>query len=351
MMARLAGWTLVVALALPVSAARAQSARDLFQQGVRAYRRLEFVTATQLFERALALPADPSDTVASRGRLLEYLAASHLFARHPDSARATVRRLLREEPRHQVDDLVFPPEVSSLFTEVRRFSPIVQITAPADTLLRPPTDGWEVRLVPAAFPNIDVSLTDSEGALYRRLYTGPIADTLLLRWDLSDSLSQRSGPGRYLLKVMSRDPRSNASHLIELPLDLSFEVRDTQPQPPPLGPSDLLPERTPGGGGAAALIAGSSIGLSTVLLPSILASGGSPSNARFVVGGAITMASLGAFLQKRPGRPIRENIAANLQTREAWERRRADVARENAERLADVRVRVRSGTVGVTDVP
>src|SRR5256885_784672 len=92
------------------------------------------------------------------------------------------------------------------------------------------------------------------------------------------------------------------------------------------------------------LCGGLGLGLAATALPAILANGENPTPARFVVGGAVSVAGIVGFLTHRAGRLIPANAAANQARRDTWRARAQAVGRENAERRRDVRLTVRAGT-------
>lgn len=67
------------------------------------------------------------------------------------------------------------------------------------------------------------------------------------------------------------------------------------------------------------------------MLPGVIARGERPSAARLAIGGSLTLAGVAAFVSRRPGQGIPENVAHNAVVR-AWRREDAEVARRNAER-------------------
>jgi len=334
------GLGLVAAL---VRAAAAQSASDLFQQGIRAYQRLEFEAATALLQRTLDLVPRDAANLPVRSRVLDYLAAAAFFRGNRDSAIAAFRGVLERDPRHHLDDLVFPPEISGLFEEVLRNTQVVVVETAADTGIRVDSDRWVARLLASSFHHVDVALFLGDSVPYRSLYSGPVWDTLTLTWDGRDSLGTVARAGRYTLSVVSV-AGGRPVRVVRVPLEVAVIRRDTLPLPPPLPDSLLLPERTGRGVGVRSLFGGLGLGLAATALPAILANGENPTPARFVVGGAVSVAGIVGFLTHRAGRLIPANAAANQARRDTWRARAQAVGRENAERRRDVRLTVRAGT-------
>jgi len=123
---RLLALALLAALpaALP---AQAGSARDALKHAILAYQNLDFDLAATLLRRAVAGTLSDSERVEA----LTYLGAAEHFRARPDSAAAAFRRLIRLAPGYQPDTLIFPPEVTSVFKEVKgRTEERVAVTPP-----------------------------------------------------------------------------------------------------------------------------------------------------------------------------------------------------------------------------
>ena len=109
---------LFVAAAQPLCA-QGVSGRDVITRAIAAYQDLDFDLAAGLLRRALDGQLADSDRV----RALAYLGAAEHYRVRPDSAIAAFRQLATMAPGYQPDTLVFPPEVTIVFNEVRRSTP------------------------------------------------------------------------------------------------------------------------------------------------------------------------------------------------------------------------------------
>jgi flagellar hook capping protein FlgD len=324
--------------------ARAQSAAEVLAQGVRAYQDLEFDGAAGLLRRSLAFQGSQALAPAGAARALIYLAATELFRKNPDSAAAVARRLVLLDPRFRPDELVFPPQVLALYDGVRRTTPTVIARAPADTSIRPGAGAFAVRLYASTFHDVSATLGTEAGRLVRTLYAGPIGDSLALTWNGLDSSGARPPDGRYTLTVTSLDRGRRAVRMLRLPIEVAQPSVDTLPRPAPPPDSLLRPERQPMGPAARAFAPAALTGLAIVALPSLVANREDASGTRFLVGGAVTIAGIAAFLSHHPGRPIPGNAAHNRALRDDWRRAVDDVTHRNAQRIREVRMRIRAGT-------
>ncbi len=322
--------------------APAQSAADVLAQGVRAYQDLEFDGAAGLLRRSLAFQGSEALPPAGAARALIYLAATELFRNRRDSAAAAARRLVLLDPRFRPDELVFPPQVLALYEGVRRATPAVSARAPADTSIRPGADAFAVRLYASTFHDVSATLGTEAGRVVRTLYAGPIGDSLALTWNGLDSAGARPPDGRYTLTVTSLDRERRVVRTLRLPIELAQPLVDTLPHPAPPADSLLRPERRPFGPAVRALAPGALAGVAVVVLPAVVASREDASGARFLVGGTVAIAGIAAFLSHHPGRPIPGNAALNRTLRDDWRRAVDDVTRRNAQRLREVRMRIRA---------
>jgi len=334
----------LAALAGPRGAA-AQSAADVLAQGVRAYQDLEFDGAAGLLRRSLAFQGTEALAPAAAARALIYLAATEFFRNHRDSATAVARRLVLLDPRFRPDQLVFPPQVVALYEGVRRATPAVIARAPADTSIRPGADAYAVRLYASAFHEISATLGTEAGRVVRALYAGPIgdSDSLDLTWNGLDSAGARVPDGRYAVAVTSLDRQRRVVRTLRLPLEVAQPAVDTLPHPLPPADSLLRPERQSYGPALRALAPGALTGVAIAVLPKVVASREDASGARFFVGGTVTIAGIAAFLSHHPGRPIPGNAAHNRVLRDDWRRALDAVIGRNAQRMREVRMRIRSG--------
>lgn len=325
----------------------AQSAADLVEQGVRAYRELDFDAATDFLLQALASDSQGGMAASERVRALSHLGAIGVYRGSVDSAAVFFRRLVLFDPRYRIDQLTLPPEVSDVFERVRNRTPVVTVEFPGEAEIAVGTEQWSAWLVASSPHDVTAEILRGNAGLLTRVYNGPIGDSIEIQWDPRDAAGQPVASGRYFLAVTSRDSARRVSRRIRVPLEVEILVRDTLPHP--LEPSDYLPERKPPRPRAEALAGGILAAAAVFLLPPVLAPESDLTEARFGVAGALTVAGLLGFLLPPPGPPIPENVADNQRIRRAWESRVQAIVQENARRRADVRVFIRAGAPTIID--
>jgi hypothetical protein len=341
----------LLALALLVTATvrlPAQSASDLLQQGVRAYQKLEYDAAVALLRESL-LRREPSALPDSqRARALSYLAATEVFQQQRDSAAAAFRALVRLDPRYRPDELIFPPQVTNLYEEVRRSTKVLSVQVPPVTELRARADSFTARLVTTSVQAVTVTLARDDGTPVRTLYDASIADSLALKWDGLTAAGTLPEDGRYVLHVAPHTPLEDGQRPLQVTLDITQVPPDTLPWPgAPTSPA-LLPERTSATPALGSLAAGAVAGGAVVALPALFGRSGEATGARFAVAAAVSIAGLVGFFAHQP-RPIEANIRANAPARAEWQRRVEAVKTENAKRRRAAHLMIRAGPVTVAE--
>jgi hypothetical protein len=351
-MRRAAAFLVVVALLTAVvSRGRAQTPAERLAAGVQAYANLDYDSAAALLRTALDSAGTAALSDSERVRALVYLGATELFRDHRDSASAAFRRLLGIEPRYRPDQLVFPPEVSSLFQEVRLTTRAVIVSAPPLTRIASAGDRVVVWLYAASYHPIDVSVLRSNGVPFRTIYAGGVGDSLQVLWDGRGETGVLAESGSYQLLVDSRGNDGRVVRSVEVPLDVTQLRADTLPLPAPPAASQLLPEHTVATTGGRALATGLVAAAAAMVLPSVVSSGTPAMGERFAVAGALGVAGVvGYQLQRRP-QPIPENIAANQERHRSWQQRADSVRAVNAARERAVRLEIRAGAPRALEVP
>lgn len=345
-MIRTVGAALVVAITI-ASPLQAQVPDSLIASGIRAYRDLDYETAAGLLTRAVTLLEPMADT-ARTAEALTYLGAIEVYRQRPASAQSTFRRLVRLAPAYRVDRLIFPPEVTSVFDAARRATPAVAVALEREQRFRTGAGVLRGMLFGSTFHEVRVELQRLDATVLRRLYAGPIADSLLVTWDGYIADGQPLPTGRYQVAIASLDADGNAARILRLPIDVTSSVQDTLALPA-APDAELLPERTSTSGNMESLLGGLLIGAAIAFLPSPVASDASLSGGRVVVGGAVAVTGVVGFFRGQTARPIPDNIAQNDSLRAAWRAERATVAAENARRRATADMLVQIGPAQVID--
>jgi hypothetical protein len=341
-------WVVALATVFGVRMASGQRGDSAFAQAVEAYNNLDFHTASALFRQVVA--------TAPRGRApgelesaLAYLGASEWFEGLRDSALAVFLTLVILDPRYRLSELVFPPEVTGAFADVRRLTKVVDVSTSPETTIQAGQGRFSAWLLASSPHPVTVAVLRDDGTTLRTLYTGPMGDSLEVHWDGLDSAGAPVGTGTLFLSVTSRGPDLHPIRTARVPLDITAESPPQVPAPPPLADSLFLPEQAAKHGSATSLVAGLVDAALIAALPGVIASGTQPSGARFAIAAGITLAGLAGFAAHHGTRPIPENIAANQRLKLAWQRRVEAANEENAARRRTPTLVIRVGPRAVIE--
>lgn len=324
----------------PVSA---QLAGELVDQAVRAYGDLALDDAAWLFRKALTMAGNDQLSDQERSRALMFLGATEVLRNSADSAGVAFRRLILIDPLYRPDQLVFPPDVTTILETVRQQTKTVVMRVPSQTFLRLGQDRFSAWAYASSPHELRTEITYEDGRLARTLYAGPIGDSLRLQWDGQDANGRIVESGRFLLNVVSRNAEGRMVRLTRVPLDVDVRLRDTIPLPLHPSDSELLPESWDGKPSLEALVGGLSVGAAVLFLPAAVSPEANITGGRLAVAGAVSIAGIVGFVTRRPGQPIRENVIANEALRQSWRDSLEVVTQQNARLRSDVRAQIRAG--------
>src|SRR5207247_4747117 len=133
-----------------------------------------------LLERSLRRDSVTGLADSLQTRALTYLAATELFRGQRDSAVAAFRQLVLLNPRYRPDELIFPPQVTNLFQEVRRATTAISVAVPPVTELRARLDRHKPRVLAISVSHVTVTLPLPDGTPHPRLDRQPVADGPLI---------------------------------------------------------------------------------------------------------------------------------------------------------------------------
>ena len=318
---------LALLAALPLAPAAAQTPTALLGLGIQSYRDMDMAGASRQIRSALAggPSVDGALGTDARKQALTYLGAAELYRDHRDSAVAAFRRLVDLDPRYRPDPVVFPPDVISLFTEVRRATPAVAVSAPPRATFGAGDPGLPFVLYASTRHTVVVTAETVLGEVVDTVHKGPVGDSLALRWAVRGR--GRTPPvGGMVLKVASLNRQGAVIRRVELPLQVSRGASERLELPPPPA---LLPERQGLARPVGRLTAGLGLAaLSFVAMPELTGSDA----AGVATGLVFTAGALVGFFEARPGKPLPENVAANAVTMARWRQQADAIERSNRAR-------------------
>ncbi len=296
----------------------AQSGQEYLDEGLKAYKALEMEDAARLLRLALEAPDLPE---ADRLPTYAYLGAAEFYGNRQDASRAAFRRLVLLDPRYRLDPVAFPPEVTAAFDVVRLATPALAVEVPERVTFQPGRGGLTARVYPSGPHVVRVRVEASSGEVLRTLHDARVADSLVIRWDGAGARGARLGSGLYVLSFTSIDDITQAQRILDVPVRLERSAVDARPLPPE---PELLLEENPSGPALFRLGIGlGAAALSWIVTPAITDN----DVPRVALTLAFTTAGVVGFFDKRPGKPLPDNIAANELAIAEW---RAEVARIEA---------------------
>jgi len=244
------------------------------------------------------------------------------------------------DPRYEADQLVFPPQVTSVFDSARSATPAVALGVPTDTVLTGASPTLPIAVYPSTLHRVVLTVTDAAGAHPVVLLSGLVADSAVERWTVPPPAR---GGGRYRIIAQSMDLNGDVLRSVTVPIRVAPNVPDTLALPAPPADSLFLPEHAHDHLGVTSLAAGIGVGAALAALAPAIAPGGHLTPARFAVAGSVGLAGIIGFFTHQPGRTIPANVAANRAIRQAWMAHRDSVAALNASRRRGAGVVVRAG--------
>ena len=311
------GLALVLAAVLWTVPLAGQSGAELREDGLTAYRALEMEVAARFFRLALAAPDLPDSLILSTEA---YLGAAEYFRNRSDSSRAAFRRIVLIDPRYRLDPVTFPPQVTQAFDEVRLATPAVAVDVPRRATFEPGRGGLTARVYPSGPHVVRVRIESSNGEVIRTLHDGRVTDVLSVTWDGAGARGAQLANGLYVWSFASLSGDGIAQRILDVPVRLERSRVGAQELPPR---PTMLPEANPPQPALVRL----GLGLGLAALSWIVTPAFSDNDApRVALTVAFSAAGIIGFIEKRPGKPIPENVAANATALAAWE---AEVQRIN----------------------
>jgi hypothetical protein len=290
--------------------------------------------------RQVISPSSPFEVSREqRVQAYKYLGASLAILGLRDSAVVYFRAALERDPFTDLDPRTFTEQERAAFAEARNRTFAVG--------LRPVTPA---RIDPSTERVTFLSVTTHAGALRAELRVpGDTAGLVLLDRE-SDGLREIawSGlladgriapPGRYTLVVTARSSRAPLSDSARLYFDVQHDRPVLEDSVPPLRAGELLPERYPASAAARELAKGLAVSAAALVVPALGAGGLGGSRAfAGVVSAAAAVTGVAGYVRRQRNREIRENVVENRRREQQRAERNAEVARRNAERIAQTKL-------------
>lgn len=338
---------LILILVVRVAAAQAN---DPLERALTAYRSLDFDAAAERLRAALSPEARAPLSPGHRLRALMYLGATEQFRDRRAAAAEAFGLLVRSDPRYRPDELVFPPEVTALFAEVRLTIRAAAVIVPDSVSLSATSDRIPFQIHVTSPHDVRALMLDTRGIPLRLLHDGTITDSLVVDWNGRDPAGRLHDAGTYFLVVTSRGPDGIALRSLEIPLRAERFARDSL-RLPVLDQTALRPETRAGERSWLPLAAGL-VGAGVVAaLPATVDGRGRGLSLRHVLSAALGVAGLVGYAGSGVPRPIPENVEWNRNLREQHRAETERVRVENERLRSEVRLRLRAGAAREIPAP
>src|SRR5207245_2157842 len=212
------------------TAAHTQPAADRPPLGERASQNLDYDQAAALLRRGLARATGDTFSTGERLQALTYLGATELFRDRRDSALAAFRQIAVTDPKYRPSEIIFPPQVTGVFQEVRQQTKTVFLQVAPVSEFSAKVDHLTATLLARSPHDIAVAITLPDGKPVREVFAGSIAESLAVTWDGLTDEGEPVKSGRYLLRVTPRS--AGAGRLVrQVALEIERARPDTQPWP------------------------------------------------------------------------------------------------------------------------
>ena len=335
----------VALLAFATGDAASQEPARQIEQGISAYRSLQYPEAMSLLGAAFRSPQIRSVPDSTVTRALVYLGASAILQGQRDSAAAVFRAALQINPRARPDTLIFPPEITDAFEVVRTRSFFVALKGTRDTTIVPGREQHIMKLFASAPQTVNVELRAGSRTV-RTLHSGHLADSLQIVWNGLDDAGNVPRDTNLTLVVTSASGlgRGNAPAL-----SARVTLGITRPELLAMPPApDTVIRSVPVRAGVPmrSLAIGFLGGAAAIVLPAAIAGGDDAWSARYAVGAAIGTAGVVSFVSQIMKRE-RDMESSDARSREATRYRNqvATINAENQRRRNAVRMRI------ITELP
>ena len=332
-------WLPVAVIAvLWATPATGQTGLELHRQGLTAYRSLEMEAAARLLRLALAAPDLPDTIVLSTEA---YLGAAEFYRNRSDSSRAAFRRIVLQEPRYRLDPVVFPPQVTNAFDEVRFATPAVSVDVPGRATFEPGRGGLTARVYTSGPHVVRSRIETSDGDLVRTLFDARVVDSTAVTWDGAGTRGAQLANGLYVWSFASLSGDGAVQRILDVPVRLEHSSVGSQALPPR---PTMLPETNPPQPALIRLGLGLGLAALSWIVTPAFTDNDTPRVALTV---AFSAAGIIGFFEKRPGKPIPENVAANQAALAAWEAEVQRLQDSNQRRRVGPRVVLEAGRPSV----
>ena len=334
-------WLLAAGLLVAAPQLQAQDNTDeVLRHSVGLYEKLQVELALMQLRRVIS-PSSPFEVSREqRVTAYKYIGAALAILGQRDSSIVYFRAALERDPFLDLDPERFTQQEQAALAEAKRRSFATAARPLADRRWDPAREEISFSVVTTHQAALRVEIQPLDGGAAAVLYDRETDGVREIGWN--GAIGTRLAPeGLYELRLIGRSALTQRVDSASMPFTIRHDFPRLEDTLPALLPAELLPERHPPSAGRSSLLKGFAVAGAALLIPRLAGNGAFREGGNgFATTAATAAAGAGvfAFVARRRAPEIPTNIARNTVRRAERAAVNAEIARRNAERLAQTRL-------------
>ena len=336
-----ARWLLAAALLAVAPRAEAQDNTDeVLRHSVGLYEKLQVELALMQLRRVIS-PSSPFEVSRDqRVTAYKYIGAALAILGQRDSSVVYFRAALERDPFLDLDPERFTQQEQAALAEAKRRSFATAARPLTDRRWDPGREEISFSVVTTHQAALRVEIQPLDGGPAAVVYDRETDGVREILWN--GAIGTRLAPeGPYELRLIGRSLLTSRVDSTSIPFTIRHDFPRLEDTLPALLPSELLPERHPPSAGRSSLLKGVAVAGVALLIPRLAGNGALRDGGNGLATAAATAAAgagVFAFVVRRRAPEIPANIARNDVRRAERAAVNAEIARRNADRLAQTRL-------------
>ncbi len=334
-------WLLAAILLAAAPRLHAQDNTDeVLRKSVTLYENLEVEVALMHLRRVIS-PSSPFE-VSREQRVMayKYIGAALAILGQRDSSIVYFRAALERDPFLDLDPARFTAQEQAALAEAKRRSFATAARPLTDRRWDPAREEISFSVVTTHQASLRVEIQPLSGGSPAVIYDRETDGIREITWN--GAIATRLAPeGPYELRLIGTSLLTQRIDSASVPFTIRHDFPRLEDTLPALLPSELLPERHPPSAGRSSLLKGFAVASAALLIPRLAGNGALRDGGNGLATTAATAAAgagVFGFVVRRRAPEIPANIALNDARRAARASVNAEIARRNADRLAQTRL-------------
>ena len=334
-------WLLAVGLIAIAPRLQAQDNTDeVLRNSVGLYEKLQVELALMQLRRVIS-PSSPFEVSREqRVTAYKYIGAALAILGQRDSSVVYFRAALERDPFLDLDPERFTQQEQAALAEAKRRSFATAARPLTDRRWDPAREEISFSVVTTHQAALRVEIQPLDGGPAAVIHDRETDGVREIAWN--GALGTRLAPeGPYELRLIGRSLLTSRVDSASMPFTIRHDFPQLEDTLPALLPSELLPERHPPSAGRSSLLKGLAVASVALLIPRLAGNGALRDGGNGLATTAATAAAgagVFAFVVRRRAPEIPANIASNNIRRGERAAVNAEIARRNADRLAQTRL-------------